>query len=55
MAVEVRQAAAVGFKNYVKYSWSPRAADGLSGSTPLAIPEGEKVRAEVGGGGWGAI
>ncbi|KFM24134.1 Exportin-2 [Auxenochlorella protothecoides] len=47
VAVEVRQAAAVGFKNYVKYSWSPRAADGLSGSTPLAIPEGEKDQIKV--------
>lgn len=40
--VEVRQAAAVNFKNFVKYHWAPRESDGL-GAAPMAIPDGEKA------------
>jgi exportin-2 (importin alpha re-exporter) len=39
--VEVRQAAAVNFKNFVKYHWVPREADGL-GAELFAIPDNEK-------------
>ncbi|PSC72253.1 Exportin-2 [Micractinium conductrix] len=46
--VEVRQAAAVNFKNFVKYHWAPRESDGL-GAAPMAIPDGEKdqVKAHI--------
>lgn len=42
VAVEVRQAAAVNFKNFVKYHWVPREGDGL-GAAPAAIPDAEKA------------
>lgn len=46
--VEVRQAAAVNFKNFVKYHWAPRESDGL-GAAPYAIPDAEKdqVKAHI--------
>lgn len=43
VAVEVRQAAAINFKNFVKYHWVPRESDGL-GAAPTAIPDAEKAR-----------
>ncbi|KAL4452248.1 hypothetical protein ABPG75_007910 [Micractinium tetrahymenae] len=48
VAVEVRQAAAVNFKNFVKYHWVPREADGL-GAAPTGIPDAEKdqIRAHI--------
>jgi len=52
--VEVRQAAAVNFKNFVKYHWAPREGDGL-GAVPFAIPDPEKVGREGVVGGWGGV
>jgi Importin-beta N-terminal domain len=40
---EVRQAAAVSFKNHVKFHWAAREDHGLGGSRPKSIPDPEKV------------
>ena len=42
MALEVRQAAAVSFKNLVKYHWAAREGDGLGAAPPFALPDPEK-------------
>lgn len=39
--VEVKQAAAVNFKNYIKFHWAPRDAQGLTDRTP--VPDSDKV------------
>ncbi|KAI3438113.1 hypothetical protein D9Q98_000554 [Chlorella vulgaris] len=41
VAVEVRQAAAVNFKNTIKYHWVGRDTEGL-GAAPFVIPDAEK-------------
>lgn len=43
--VEVRQAAAVNFKNHVKFHWAPKDTEGL-GTLPVTISDPEKVRSE---------
>jgi len=42
LAPEVRQAAAVNFKNYIKYHWVERENTGLDTTTPVIIPDSEK-------------
>lgn len=39
---DIRQQGAVQFKNYVKYHWVPREADGLDGTAPAPVRDGEK-------------
>ena len=41
--VEVRQAAAVNFKNHVKFHWAPKDTEGLD-TLPVTISDPEKVR-----------
>ena len=42
VALEVRQAAAVSFKNLVKYHWVAREGEGLGAAPPFALPDPEK-------------
>lgn len=41
--LEVRQAAAVNFKNHVRAHWMGKAADGLGGADLPPMPDAEKV------------
>lgn len=45
--LEVRQAAAVNFKNHVKVRWVGRPADGLGGADVPPMPDAEKVSLSV--------
>ena len=44
--LEIKQAASVNFKNYVKFHWVPRESHDLSGKVPAAVSDSDKV-------GWG--
>ena len=41
--LEIKQAASVNFKNYVKFHWVPRESHDLSGKVPAAVSDADKV------------
>ncbi|KDD74912.1 Cse1, partial [Helicosporidium sp. ATCC 50920] len=43
VAAEVRQAASVSFKNFIKFHWVPKDHDDFSGAHPVLISEAEKA------------
>ena len=45
----MRQAAAVNFKNHVKFYWAPRDTEGSLDSLPIAVSDPEKVRCMLAG------